>query len=529
MYNEGETHRNSKRGKAMDELEKKDSGPQSAEAPAPEKGEAAPEQAADGAREKRSPGRILRMAVLILVVYAAVAAAVTILVDGRHVRFYLTGEQELTVPYGEPFTDPGCYAVTAGRIFGEGEQRLPVETEGRVDTDTPGTYQLRYNTRYQLLEYSTVRVVHVADMTPPVITLQSREGYAPSWFTGYEEEGYKAVDNLDGDLTAAVTTRMLDDGVEYSVTDAAGNTAAVVRHPNFTVTRPHIDLNGGADVEIPASLSFTDPGYAALDTLGNDLTGYVRAEGDVIPWQTGDYTRTYSITNDLGETVSATRTIHIVPVQNPDTVEPDGRVIYLTFDDGPGPYTERLLDLLARYNVKATFFVTCANPEYFHLVGRAFREGHSIGVHTASHNYYEIYASEEAFFDDFNQVEDMIYQQTGTYTALCRFPGGSSNTVSSFNPGIITRLARSLTDMGYKYFDWNVASGDAGETTRTTVIVDNIIDGCTGRKNTVVLQHDIKDYSVAAVEKVLVWGLRSGYTFLPLDRTSPDAHHDIAN
>ena len=480
-------------------------------------------------QKKRSLKKTLKLAGLILLVYAAVAAAITILVDGRHVRFYLTGEQEITVPYGEPYTDPGCYAVTAGRIFGEGEHWLPVTTEGSVDTDTLGTYELRYCARYQLLEYSTVRTVHVADMTPPVITLKTREGYTPSWFTGYEEEGYTATDDLDGDVTDRVERRMLDDGVEYTVSDQAGNVATLVRHPNYTVTRPHIDLQGGQDVEVPASLEFTDPGYTATDTLGNDLSGYVQVEGDVCPYRTGDYQRTYRIANELGETVSVTRTIHIVPVKNPDTVVPDGRVIYLTFDDGPGPYTERLLNLLAKYNVKVTFFVTCANPDYFHLVGRAFQEGHSIGVHSASHNYYEIYASEEAFFEDFNRVEDMIYRQTGAYTPLSRFPGGSSNTVSSFNPGIMSRLAQTLTDMGYKYFDWNVASGDAGETTKTSEIVDNIIAGCAGRQNTVVLQHDIKDYSVAAVEKVLVWGLRNGYTFLPLDLTSPDAHHDIAN
>ena len=204
-------------------------------------------------------------------------------------------------------------------------------------------------------------------------------------------------------------------------------------------------------------------------------------------------------------------------------------MIYLTFDDGPGIYTGQLLDLLARYNVRATFFVTCLNPDYEDMVGRAFREGHSIGVHTASHNYYDIYSSEEAFLADFNRTEAMIYRQTGSYTKLFRFPGGSSNTVSSFNPGIMSRLAQIMTDMGYCYFDWNVTSGDAGETTETKTVVDNIIGGCAGRRVSVVLQHDIKDFSINAVEKVLSWGLRNGYTFLPLDTTSPVTHHGIRN
>ena len=219
----------------------------------------------------------------------------------------------------------------------------------------------------------------------------------------------------------------------------------------------------------------------------------------------------------------------VLPVNNPDIVSSDVNTIYLTFDDGPGPYTGRLLDVLAKYNVKATFFVTGANSKYFDQIGRAYREGHSIGVHTYSHNYKSIYSSEDAFFQDFNAVEDLIYNQTGSYTQLCRFPGGSSNTVSNFNPGIMTSLAASLTDMGYQYFDWNVSSGDAGETTDTDTVAKNIIDGCSGRRASVVLQHDIKDYSVNAVEQVIIWGLNNGYVFRALDVSSPHAHHSINN
>ncbi|MBQ7895752.1 MAG: polysaccharide deacetylase, partial [Oscillospiraceae bacterium] len=224
-----------------------------------------------------------------------------------------------------------------------------------------------------------------------------------------------------------------------------------------------------------------------------------------------------------------TRTVVVHQATNPTTVEPGEKTIYLTFDDGPGPYTGMLLDILSAYNVPATFFVTCLNDKYEDYIGRAYREGHAIGVHTASHNYYDIYSSEDAFFNDFNAVQDMIYSQNGEYTELTRFPGGSSNTVSSFNPGIMSRLAYSLESMGYKYFDWNVTSGDAGETTDTDTVAANIINGIAGRKYAVVLQHDIKDYSVNAVEEVILWGLNNGYAFRALNSSSPTAHHGIAN
>ena len=222
-----------------------------------------------------------------------------------------------------------------------------------------------------------------------------------------------------------------------------------------------------------------------------------------------------------------TRTVNVVPVPQPDKVDPGDKIIYLTFDDGPGPYTEQLLDVLDAYNVKATFFVV--DTAYSDLIAEEFARGHSIGIHTATHNYDLIYSSEEAYFADLQHMQDLIVELTGQRTTLVRFPGGSSNTVSKFNPGIMTTLAADLTDMGYQYFDWNVSSGDAGETTSTQKVFENVINGVQWQNVSIVLQHDIKDFSVDAVEKIILWGLNNGYTFLPLDSTSPTSHHRIAN
>lgn len=209
--------------------------------------------------------------------------------------------------------------------------------------------------------------------------------------------------------------------------------------------------------------------------------------------------------------------------------EAEGKVIYLSFDDGPGPYTGELLDVLKKYDVKATFFVTASYPDYADLIGRAYDEGHSIGIHSYSHNYYRIYDSVSAYKEDMKLMDDIIKEQTGKRTKLFRFPGGSSNTVSNFNPGIMTELSKTLTGEGYYYFDWNVLSGDAGETTDTGAIYYNVISGCAKNDVSVVLMHDIKSYSVAAVESIIKWGLESGYTFLALSEESFPAHHPIAN
>ena len=393
--------------------------------------------------KKGGSGRSWKVTLLLFLLLIIGSAAVLFTLDGRHVQFRLVDSSEITVPYGVDYVEPGRSAITTGRIFGPA-LLLPVESSGYVNTKVIGTYELTYTTEFLFNTYTAKRIVHVADTTPPVLTLQTVDGYQPDWFTGYEEEGFLAWDDCDGDLTALVEREPLGDRIEYRVRDKAGN-----------------------------------------------------------------------------ETV-AERML-------PEVIQPEEKTIYLTFDDGPGPYTEALLDLLAAYDVKVTFFVTCEYPKYEDMVGRAYREGHSIGVHSASHNYYLIYASEQNFLDDFYETEEMIYRQTGEYSQIFRFPGGSSNTVSYFNPGIISRLTTLMNNLGYQYYDWHVDSGDAGGTTSTAGVVANVTNGCAERRTSLVLQHDVKDYSVEAVEQIIIWGRQNGYTFRALDLTSPTAHHRIAN
>ena len=126
-------------------------------------------------------------------------------------------------------------------------------------------------------------------------------------------------------------------------------------------------------------------------------------------------------------------------------------------------------------------------------------------------------------------MNEIIRAQTGSYSTMLRFPGGSSNAVSNFNPGIMTRLTQAVTEKGYQYFDWNVSSGDAGLTTDTNVVYQNVIDGVKNYNSSIVLQHDSKGYSVDAVERIIQWGLDNGYSFLPLTPSSPTAHHKIFN
>ena len=133
------------------------------------------------------------------------------------------------------------------------------------------------------------------------------------------------------------------------------------------------------------------------------------------------------------------------------------RKVYLTFDDGPGPNTDKILDILEQYGVKATFFVV-GKEGYAEQYRRIVEEGHTLGMHSYSHKYNEIYASLDAYKSDLNKLHDFLYELTGEDCNIVRFPGGSSNTISNVD---MRELISYLNEENIVYYDWNVSSGDA--------------------------------------------------------------------
>lgn len=296
------------------------------------------------------------------------------------------------------------------------------------------------------------------------------------------------------------------------------------------VTDPIITLIDGDDLNVTADFTFSDPGFYAVDWQRNGLTDRVQVSGEVVPYQVGTYAITYTVQDDDGRSTTVVRNVHVVPAEMPEIVMPPEKTVYLTFDDGPCSYTEQLLDVLKKYDAKATFFVI-GNKKRTDIIKRAYEEGHSIGVHTYCHEYKTIYKNEKAFFDDFLKTQEVIKEATGSYTRIFRFPGGSANTVSRRNKGIMTRLTKIMEDMGYRYFDWNVSAGDSsGQGYSSSELRSHVVNGLKNHADfAVVLQHDIHLNSVRAVEGILKWGLENGYTFLALDLTSPVMHSKVQN
>lgn len=536
---------------------------------------------------------------------------------GLFVRFFnsydikmnITDGSVIEINYGDVYSEQDVEAIYSGTVLDK-EEKASVEIIGTVDTSKLGKYDIIYKATYEDV-VKEIKVTYIVnDKLAPIIELVTNEDSFTSPKDSYVEEGFKATDNYDGDITDKVT-RVEENGiVTYTVTDTAGNTTTVERVIVYKdVVAPVITLNGNTDINLNIGQEYVEEGFVATDDCEGDITGNVVVSGSVDNTKPGKYvleykvldtynnecvvsrnvtvadfeapiislkgeknqyiklgseyaelgfsaidnvdgdvsakveitgsvdtskiglyTITYKVTDTSGNVSNAKREIYVFDKQvESNTVNPGNKVVYLTFDDGPGPYTEKLLNVLDKYGVKATFFVTGQRPGYKHMIGEAHRRGHTIALHTYSHQY-SIYSSEETYFADLKKIEEVCISQTGVKPTIVRFPGGTSNTVSrNYCKGIMTTLSKSLGYHGYLFSDWNVSSGDAGGAKTKDEVANNVISGIKKNNVSIVLQHDSVGFSVDAVEQIIVWGLANGYTFLPMTESTPMYHHKANN
>ena len=205
------------------------------------------------------------------------------------------------------------------------------------------------------------------------------------------------------------------------------------------------------------------------------------------------------------------------PAWEGETID-GGKVCFLTFDDGPSANTDRVLELLDRYGVKATFFVVgtaAATPANQQRMKNIVAAGHTLAMHSWSHDYKKVYASVESFLEEFNQLYQWIYQVTGTCPSVYRFPGGSIN---GYDRGVYQEIIAEMTRRGFVYFDWNASAQDATAAPRpASHIAADCLRGV-GRDLVVVLGHDsaARGTTVDALPAVIKGYQNAGYTFSAL-------------
>jgi peptidoglycan/xylan/chitin deacetylase (PgdA/CDA1 family) len=226
----------------------------------------------------------------------------------------------------------------------------------------------------------------------------------------------------------------------------------------------------------------------------------IKTDTEPAPGPTGD-TQVDTETEQVTETETQSENVNVdytnvvrgIDTEDNMATEGDTHYVYLTFDSTPGSNTEQILDVLDTYQLKATFFVAGdISEDYYDTVRRIVDDGHSLGMRSFADQYSTIYASTDAFESDFFEISDFLYELTGVRCNLYRFPGGSSNEISNVD---MAEFVHILNANEISYFDWNVSAGDAASDYSVEDVVNNVVEGVSQYKTSVVLLHDASDKS----------------------------------
>lgn len=372
-----------------------------------------------------------------------------------------------------------------------------------------------------------VSFILVSNVSTPKLVLIGAEEVNISLNEEYKDPGYNVIHNKKNyNVTSdnnIDTTKIGSYEINYSL-HYKNKVLNKTRKINvIDDIEPIITLVGSSNITLYKGDSYKELGFSAVDNYDGDITKNVVVTSDIKD-EIGNYTITYLVQDSSSNKASITRNVKVL-----DRDKITG-VIYLTFDDGPSSNSSKILDILKEEDVKATFFLVNFNSSYNSIVERMHNEGHSIGIHSYTHNYKLIYSSVNAYFDDLNKMNKKIKSITGLDTKLLRFPGGSSNTISNFNKGIMTKLVKKVTESGYHYFDWNVDSSDAWSAKNSDDVYNNVMNGLKKGTN-IVLMHDLgtNKKTVETLKKIIDDAKEKGYVFEKITMSTKEIHHGINN
>lgn len=439
-------------------------------------------------------------------------------------KIYLNGDKNITLSYKDTYTEPG---YSAKQNFKDITKEIKIDSN--LKEKTLGEYQITYKINYLFLTIKKTRKITIVDKDKPTITVPSNPiKVCPN--TTLDEIDYKAYDDYDGDITSKVTLKESQNKLSLNVKDSSQNEFSLeVKINRLDDDAPVITLKNNQTVYLTSGETYNEPGYTATDNCDGDITSKVTTEG-TIGTSLGTYHIIYKVTDSAGNIATTTRTV----IRRNSTTPPNSGVIenntiYLTFDDGPSSLTTGyILDVLKEEGVKATFFVTCNGPDS--LIKRIYDEGHTIALHTASHNYSYVYSSVDNYFADLSRVSERVKNITGIESKIIRFPGGSSNTISrTYHYGIMTELTNEVISRGYRYYDWNVDSNDAGSAHSSQEVYQNVVNNLSPYRANMVLMHDIKTTTKDAIRDIIRYGKNNGYTFKQIETNTYMVRHPVNN
>ena len=433
---------------------------------------------------------------------------------------------EINIRYNQKYIDNDYQAKS---LFKDYTKKIKIKN--KINNKKIGDYEVEYSLKFTFFKIKKTKNVKVIDDVKPNINLKGNNPAIVCPGKKYVELGFEAIDEYDGNLTDKTKVDNKKDQITYKVKDKSNNTQKITRKIIYEdKEKPKIELKGNLNVTLYIGSQYIEAGYTAKDNCDGDITSKVKITGTVDNNQEGTYTINYKVTDSSNNETIVTRKVE---VKNWSVIRPssggNGRgIVYLTFDDGPNEgTTNKILDVLKEEGVQATFFVTCNGPDY--LIKRMHNEGHTVALHTATHNYNYVYSSVNNYFNDLNKVSSRVKNITGIDSKIIRFPGGSSNTISKrISPGIMTTLTSEVKKRGYKYFDWNVDSNDAAGA-NTNSVFNNVINNISINRENIVLMHDIKTTTRDAIRNIIRYGKSNGFTFRKITNDTVMVTHGVNN
>lgn len=207
------------------------------------------------------------------------------------------------------------------------------------------------------------------------------------------------------------------------------------------------------------------------------------------------------------------------------SAEDTEKSIYLTFDDGPaGKVTTQVLDTLKEEDVHATFFLIgnqIKNQEQ--IIRRMYEEGHSLGLHSMTHEKSNLYSCNESFLKEMLETQNIIKETTGYTSYILRFPFGCNNNSYHLKPELIELLHNN----NFKIYDWNVDSTDGANPNASP---STLIKKTQSDKDTIFLLMHCGYQSkntAKALPGIIQYYKKQGYTFKVIDNDTPEVFHYI--
>ncbi len=433
-------------------------------------------------------------------------------------RLELNGSKNMVISYRDTYHEAGVIVKNANDDYVS-----KVKIDSNVDTKVIGSYYVDYSLKIGRKTLRVRRNVRVVDDVSPVIKLKGEQIVQVSLNDVYEEPGYKAVDEYDGDITDRVevigevdTSNYGEYVLTYRVTDNSNNKVEVNRivkvideeAPKFVCDSDYSAFVLGADSVI---------GCSAIDNFDGDITDKIKVEGSYDVNTKGIYKVIYRVSDDASNEASIEHNIVIYDNK-------EDAVAFLTFDDGPTSITPKILDVLRDYDVKASFFVSPQkNTDNYKYISEELESGYEVGIH-GYHDTEELYSDFGSFKSYFKEMQSLLKRETGRDIFIYRFPGGSKS--KNLRLSVFNEISSYFDDLNVVYYDWNIDSMDSSSLTITSdeIIKSTLMQviNCSSREITLLFHDsDTKEQTVKALPSIISVLKDMNYQFKTISESKP--------